>query len=479
VSNEGAALHTSQPSRGHAPFPLEFVYAALFLGLTVGFGYAIVLALRFSAGQPIGAWWLPLLQAHGHGQLWGWAGLFIMGVSLYFGPRLVGVPLKAPFLAPWICGLLFSGILIRAITQPLIASFREGRLNLVLRYGLGYAALAELVAVVGYITIMVLTIRLSRSMKDQRVLHTFRVYLATVLCGWVISTMLKSGLTMHAALINATFINPVGAFLTAQLYLGLVLLPVSMIFSIQTFPLYLRLPAVRRPARLVIWPYLFGFSLELIPDLCIRLDLLPDVETLLVLSATGRVLKGLALLRFIWELDILLRRKKSWTKDRTEPPGHPVRKQPRAHLPDHGEFGRFEWLLYSAYSWLAVGALLDVMAGCTSLGFGSITIGEDTIRHIYLAGFIMLLLLGMAPRMIPGFMHRRAPAFPGLVTMTVWLGNGAVLFRVLPRLIPPDVIAKNPIISSWPFGMASILGWLAVLLLAWNLTATCGWRRGW
>ena len=102
MSNEGAALHTSQPSRGHAPFPLEFVYAALFLGLTVGFGYAIVLALRFSAGQPIGAWWLPLLQAHGHGQLWGWAGLFIMGVSLYFGPRLVGVPLKAPFLAPWI-----------------------------------------------------------------------------------------------------------------------------------------------------------------------------------------------------------------------------------------------------------------------------------------------------------------------------------------------------------------------------------------
>ena len=70
----------------------------------------------------------------------------------------------------------------------------------------------------------------------------------------------------------------------------------------------------------------------------------------------GRLLKGGVLLAIIWQLDVLTRRRPSWTINREGEPG-PDRRPTRPGLPDYGEFGRFEWLLYAAYAWLALGAV--------------------------------------------------------------------------------------------------------------------------
>jgi uncharacterized protein involved in response to NO len=464
---------TAASSSAHAPFSVGFVYAALGVTLSAGFGYAAVLGVSFGFGHSLGAWWTPLVQTHGHAQLWGWTGLFIIGVSLYFAPRLVGAPLRHARLSPWVCWLAATGILVRAVAQPLCAVYREGTMNVLLRCGLGGSAVAEAAAIGGYTAMLFFTLRSAHPMKNQEGVQSFRFYLIPVMFGWVCTTLLSSGLTLAAAFANTPVVNIPGTTIAVSLYLGLVLLPVTMIFSIRTFPLYLRLPRPQRPIQTVGLLYLAGFWIELL-GLLMQTATGDTVFSERVAGA-GKTMKGAMLLWFVWKLDILLRRKAPWTVERVEQVVRHIRRQPREHLPDYGEFGRFERLLYSAYVWLVVGAAMDIANGLGALAGWPVRIPADAVRHVYLAGFVSLLLLGMAPRMIPGFMHRRAPAYPRLVDLTCWLGNLAAVCRVVPALMPAGMEAHSPGSAGAPgtmLGLSGIAGWLAVLALAWNLVAT-------
>lgn len=469
-------MESSHAERSHAAFFIQFIYAALIIALTVGFGYAAILAVLLSFGLPLGDWWIPMIQAHGHAQLWGWTGLFIMGVSLHFVPRLVGTPLRFPHLAPWVYRLLFPAILIRSVGQPLLAVLPDGIIRSALRWGIGGSALAEIVSVGLYIVMLGATMRSSRSAEDQQAPRSIQLYLITALCGWASSTLLMSGLAGIAAVTDEALLNLTWAPFAENFYAGLVLLPMAMAFSIRTFPLYLRLPAPRWPVRWIGILYLCGFGLEIIPAALGLLNVFPgDAGLEVTLTSIGQGLKGLAVLWFIWELDILLRRNPPWTVDRREPVRQP-RRPTRAGLPDYGEFGRFERLLYGAYIWLTVGAGLDTVTGVATLCGWASPVNQDAIRHVYLVGFISLLILGMAPRMIPGFMHKRALAFPRLVDGMFWLANSAAVCRVLPLIIPVSIAEHVPSVehvSMVVFGLSGALGWTAVLLLAWNLVATC------
>jgi len=54
-------------------FAIGFIWAALSIALTMGFA--------------------SFIQVHGHVQLLGWTGLFIISISLHFIPRLIGAPI--------------------------------------------------------------------------------------------------------------------------------------------------------------------------------------------------------------------------------------------------------------------------------------------------------------------------------------------------------------------------------------------------
>ena len=94
------------PRRARLPgrFPSSpFLWWAMGLALTAGFGLGMVLFLHLAAGQSTGLWWVAAVQAHGHIQLFGWAGMFALGVGLYFLPRLRGCPARLRW--PSGCGL--------------------------------------------------------------------------------------------------------------------------------------------------------------------------------------------------------------------------------------------------------------------------------------------------------------------------------------------------------------------------------------
>src|SRR5438067_9485103 len=117
------SVHTTSPEK--KPHQESFsrvaplLSAALLLGTGGGFVLATVLTLTEALHAPLGPWWEALVQAHGHLQLYGWAGLFVLGVALHFFPRLRGAPLAIPKLVPWLLGALVTGLLLRAFSQPL------------------------------------------------------------------------------------------------------------------------------------------------------------------------------------------------------------------------------------------------------------------------------------------------------------------------------------------------------------------------
>jgi hypothetical protein len=50
-----------------------------------------------------------------------------------------------------------------------------------------------------------------------------------------------------------------------------------------------------------------------------------------------------------------------------EPHPGPERRPTRPGLPDYGEFGRFERLVYAAYIWLVLAAGCDIVTGLAAL----------------------------------------------------------------------------------------------------------------
>lgn len=103
-----------------APRVADVIYRRYFLG-------GIVLAL--TAGASWGAWllWtiglggsfrgvsLHMVNAHGEAQVFGWVGLFIMGFAYQAFPRFWQTELAAPRLAAWVFAAMVAGLVLRTV----------------------------------------------------------------------------------------------------------------------------------------------------------------------------------------------------------------------------------------------------------------------------------------------------------------------------------------------------------------------------
>ena len=148
-STSGRTTRRQEPFTRVAPI----LGSALLIGAGGGFVLATVLTLTRAFRVPGGVWWLALAQAHGHLQLYGWAGLFVLGVAFHFLPRLRGVGLAFAEWIPWLLAALVAGIILRGVSQPLLAASGAG----VWQIGLVASGLLELVALGGMLVIVVTT----------------------------------------------------------------------------------------------------------------------------------------------------------------------------------------------------------------------------------------------------------------------------------------------------------------------------------
>ncbi len=455
----------------HQPFRTAYIHAALAFAVFGGFSLGAHIALPMGFGWNLPPFYHIWVQMHGHLQLMGWTGLFIIGVSLYFMPRFLKVPLPDPASGPLI--LIAGGLVLRTaatFTLPYLEPGTPADLSI---WTVRIAAILEWSGVMLYLRILVTLYR--KKPAGSNGIKTVKPFFLMMGSGFFLYS------SLHLIQVFAYDVSvrlPWNAFLI-ELFIGLVLFPVAFAFSLRTFPLFMQTSPLKDPFHIPGAVYFFCTVAALTPALIPGDSPLP--------GTAGSVLQ---ILRFCIVILLVVRIKiiqKMFLSPRAfmdryygtqyaeERVSSTAFNKARPGYYDFGQYGRFELLIYSSYIWLVLYAVLEIAAAGGRLAGYELPFGHDPVRHIFLLGYVTLLIAGMAQRMLPGFMHKKGIGFRRVVFATFVLGNLAVLSRVLPMLLPASLLSAYPAAGRgllYAFGVSGLF-MIAGLLLLWvNLIVT-------
>jgi len=363
-------------ARGHfRPFFLAGIAIALSLGAVWG----AWLLLRIAATGSFTSVGIHQVNAHGHAQIFGWVGLFVMGFAYHMFPRFKNTRLAWPRLARSTLWLMVGGILLRAGGEAFIDTW-PGLLGVAL---LGGAL--EIVAVLAFAAVLIRTARL-----HGKPLEAYEYYIACALFWFVVQAIYS---TIHfIALATA----PTEEALLARIALwqaplrdlqihGFALL---MILGVSHFILdklyHLPRPTSRKSLSMLV---------------LINLALLAEAGGFVAMRIGGRpyvavwyfgvllLLGAVAALVWSWRLD-----QPVWRPDRSLK------------------------FIRAAYLWLVISLAMLVLlpayqfgvlrvfapeSQAAALGFSHAYYGA--IRHAATVGFISMMILGVAAKFVPVF----------------------------------------------------------------------------
>ena len=123
-----AAVARPAADPGDAPAPgrwsADAIYRPFFLAgiavvLTLGAVWGAYLLVRIASAGKFTAVGLHEVNAHGHAQIFGWVGLFVMGFAYQAFPRFKHTSLRFPGLAWLSFGLMLAGVVARSLLEPL------------------------------------------------------------------------------------------------------------------------------------------------------------------------------------------------------------------------------------------------------------------------------------------------------------------------------------------------------------------------
>jgi uncharacterized protein involved in response to NO len=452
--------HKQEPFSRVAPI----LKTALLMGAGGGFLLATVLTLSRAFSVPLGAWWEAVAQAHGHLQLYGWAGLFVLGVALHFLPRLRGTPLAGARLVPWSLCILIVSLVLRAVSQPLLAT----NLGSVWRVGLVSSGVLETGAFATVLSLLVLTaLRGSRPTTRPAYWSVFP-FLTGAFCSLGIASIINLVNVAQAARGSGLALDT-GDTLNVTLGLFGFLVPMALTMSARSLPMYAGLEGFPRR---VLWP-LAGVYFAGLILLCAGVDggPLPSPWASLF-NGIGMILLGGVVLLFVC-IFLSLMRRRGRLPERVAKLAPSPQTLAQAYqeqvTKEQTHYGPFVGVVASAYLWAMLGALLLLIDGGSVLATGGELVAFDAVRHTFAIGFIALLICGIAPRMLPSFSGGKI-ASPALVSATLWLGNAAALLRVGALLFAPLFVGTQGFaLDTILFSLSGPCGLALAICLAINL----------
>ena len=431
----------------HLAFQPILVWSAILLGLLGGFGLGAHMVFVLAFGYTPGPAFSGMVQVHGHLQLLGWTGLFIIGISTYKLPRLMSTAPLNRWISNGICAAVVGGLLLKSVSQLLL--FYSSH-EVILRFGVFIGSLLESFGILLYFFCLIRS-ALDFSPKQGSVsAAAIQPFLLVGLFGWAVYAAVNASLGWLFLSGKDFLLDPHWSTLSINVYIRFVLLPFCFAFSLSTLPIFLRL-------RTADWPVKYAAVLY---GLGVLLNLAADGTSVPWLNALGVCVRVVAILWTVLEID-LLRLREPWfkkfrnTQDRKNRP-------PRRYAGDYGQFGNFEWLIYAAYGWLVVASLSEI----SNLWFGAPAL--TIVRHFYLLGFVTHLILGMAVRIVPGFLGRNSIASPMLVRLSFLLITVSILGRTMPLAF--SALELTGFLAA--YGYSGIFGMLALLCLGSNLFIT-------
>jgi len=402
------------------------LWTAIVISLAAGFALGATIAFARAVGWGVGGRLGALVQAHGHAQLMGWAGLFILGMAYRLVPRFTAsspVP-PLPFFASFLA--LGTGVMVRVIGQPL-ATGGVGKALLLVSGGLEATGAAIFAHQVG-----------------RRLWHRpgapFTPHLTSMAWWLVVAKALALAWAFDAQGMGPA-VYPFGwnqALVTTEM-VGFVLCAVIGV-SLRTVFIFFGRPPLQGPMVWGIWaPLQAGLALYLAA--AFWRDAHPNT-TALELEATAHMLMGLglaspALLSAFWRPPLRLR-----TLSR--------------------EPGR---LVQMAMGWLALGGVMLTTMGALSLAHvAPLELPRlDALRHVLGTGSITTMILGMAYLVLPPFAlaRQRGLGYRWAVRVALAALPLATILRALGSWMRGDWGAADHLA-----GWGGALAWMAVATFA-------------
>ena len=325
----------------------------LFPGTFLGVWNLLQISGREGIASISPAW----LQAHGHAQVFGWVGSFILGIGFYSIPKLRG---NAPrsFLAPWACwGMWTAGVAVRWMANVYLWHWRAL---------LPLAALLETIAFA--IFFRAVSGHRSSEPGKQRLAPWIWV-VATASTGLLLVLLMNLAACFHVAFRGST---PAFPHLFDQRYLALIawgfLVPFVWGFSAKWMSVFVGLKPVRE--RLLLAAIVLDF-LGLVAVFC-GFGLAGSC-----LLLTGVALATVAIRMF-----------------------EPAVNQPKTR----GVHASFPFFMRLAYGWLAIAAVLGIAATLWDHSGGI----WGASRHALTVGFVAIMILCVGQRVLPAFAGMRA-----------------------------------------------------------------------
>jgi uncharacterized protein involved in response to NO len=407
-----------------AEVPVEsyryYLRAAVLIGALAGAALGAVnltwiAVWGYTGLMPDWGWWPGLIQAHGNAQLYGWCGLFIIGIASHSIPRMLGKPSLPAGLARAIFLLVLGGLLLGLPAQPLAARPPFGTL-FVLAMGLQWAG------------VTLFAVSLGRMLWPCR-----EPYLGFVFAGLVwfwLGAAARLGLSLAALAGGA--VTPPAAGNAAYLH-GMTwgfLLSFVVGYSLRLLPAFTGSPAPRAGAAWAALALLHAGCASSVLGLWLGLKPLAAGAMALTVLGVGAAVAGLRL-------------------------GAPTlaAEEPEARRLDRVTRIAYFWLAFAALVLLGLRAAQTVLPVSPLLehAFGG------AARHAATVGFVSLMIVGVAWRILPIFSGApRAPA--ALETLVLGLLLTGNTLRVTGQ------IAAGLGGGAW-YGVMGISGWLETLAL--------------
>ena len=192
------AVETDPGASAETPSPTEqlgdtiyrpFFRAGIAVVLTLGAAWGALLLVRIALLKSFTAITLHEINAHGHAQIFGWVGMFVMGFAYQAIPRFKHTSLAHPRWAYSTLWLMLGGLVVRSIMEPVATTWPW----------LGVLAVAastvEVVAVVIFIVVIVATLRGSGKRLDA-----YEYYILAAL-GWFLVHAIYESVYLAATLL--------------------------------------------------------------------------------------------------------------------------------------------------------------------------------------------------------------------------------------------------------------------------------------
>jgi uncharacterized protein involved in response to NO len=359
---------------------MAYAITGLFFMLLPGtfLGVWNLISISGRHGAAISASWI---QAHGHAQIFGWIGSFILGIGFYSIPKMTGL-VAQPAFRGWVCLLLWTpGVLLRWAT---------GFYHLYWRVSLPLSALLELCAFFIFLN----SVRGHRPIDSRGAGERKPVWMIAVIVG---TAGLGVGLLMNL----------------------LIALCVSVRGTGPEFPAASETRLLTLLAYAFIVPTVWGFSARWLPVfLGLKAVNAVALRYALLLSVGGVVLAEARLARVApWVIALAAALAVSAFHL-----FEPAERKPKTT----GVHSSFPVFIRIAYAWLLIATGLGICAAYFDHANGWV----GASRHALTVGFVATMVFAIGQRVLPAFAGMRVLYSPPLMLTCLLLLNTGCLLRV-------------------------------------------------